>query len=382
MALWESVGATMESVDGFPRTDRSHVRRTFSGGILSVAVFSLLALLTLGEVYHFVYPPFREIFVVDGSVGSHIDLDLDISVATECDKLIVFLADEMGRREMINDSLSMQDDTFESVLESGKQTDGELSAGMRQWMRAMRDARSEAVSGQPSPSLHSCRIRGRHPVSKTGGKLLIVPFLSFLGETGQALEAQDDTLNFSHYVEHFAFGPDYPRMRNPLNGSSQLVMKPREHFLYFLSIMTATYHDRLFGGHRVSTSQYALNGFLGRNGQRDAVNPGLFFTYSYEPLEKRILRDREPFIEFVTHLLGIVGGIYVSSSLLHRILTKGSVVVSGLLGWARRSSSVRCTTKSFDAGWSPVLTNDSDIGSILKSTTAADVGQGGQSLLP
>ena len=244
-------------------------------------------------------------------------------------------------------------------------------------MQAMQRARPEAVPAQP----RSCRIRGRHPVSKTGGKLLIVPFLSFLGETGQALEAHDDTLNFSHYVEHFAFGPDYPNMRNPLNGISQLAMKPREHFLYLLSIMTATYHDRLFGGHWVSTSQYALNGFLGRNGQLDAVNPGLFFTYSYEPLERRILRDREPLIEFIIHLLGIVGGIYVSSSLLHRILTKGSVAASSLLDWAR-GSPARRTSKGFDAGWSPIPTDGSDLGSILKSAPVADVGRGGRSLLP
>lgn len=199
-----------------------------------------------------------------------------------------------------------------------------------------------------------CRISGKVPLTKIEGKLLIIPYTSAMGAMGQLIEELDSTLNFSHYIHHLSFGRDYPGMYNPLSNTSQLALAPLEHYSYFLSILSTTYHDRVFDSqHLVNTHRYVINGFRGEPGYMDRANPGLFFRYSYEPLAMILGRDRLPFMEFVIDLLAIIGGVFVSSGVVYNLVKIILRFALDLL--PSRRSKRREKSKRFDGGWSPVL---------------------------
>lgn len=142
--------------------------------------------------------------------------------------------------------------------------------------------------------------------------------MSALGPIGQMIVEQDPTINFSHRIEHLSFGSKYPGMVNPLNGQQQLAMQTREHFTFFLSIISITYRD---DENDIRTNQYTLNGFKGKQSYKDFSNPGLFFQYSFEPLALVVSRESMSFLTFIGHLITIVGCVYATSAILHSLVT-------------------------------------------------------------
>lgn len=330
------------AMDAFPKVDTEYLQRTRSGGLASLLGYGLMAVLMVAEVAQYVRPSTTQQHVVDTTLGSKVMLSIDISVSTECGKIFILLAEHTGNVRTIDSLLGLFDEDF----------DGMAGGKSRQWAEQMRQARGHTSSYKHAKG---CRVRGSVLADKVGGRLMVMPIMSAMGPIGRAFMDMDDSINFSHYIHHLSFGAEYPGMHNPLDGTHQLALAGHEHFSYFLSIIPTQYSDSLLPRRSLLTNQYSLNGFKGKPGDAAANNPGLFFRYDYEPLAVVITRQRIPFLSFLIHLVGILGGIYTCSGMLHH-LARWAWEAGG---WAagtqasRRKSSAR-----FDAAWSPLPSPD------------------------
>lgn len=93
-------------------------------------------------------------------------------------------------------------------------------------------------------------------------------------------------------------------------------------FQYYLSLVPTAYIDS--SGMTVVTNQYAVTE------HRRAVNhdagshgiPGIMFHYSIEPLFVNIRESQQPILHTLTRLCGLVGGLFVTAGLAHRILDR------------------------------------------------------------
>ena len=302
----------IRSLDAFPKVDTECLERTRRGGFTTIAVYSILVVLGLVEVFKYCLPPMRQMFVVDPALGKFIPLTIDVSVATPCDQLVVLLTQEDGSNIILD-----------SLLEAA-------SEGKRPgWLSANTD-----------PNIvDTCRIRGTVPISRTKGVISIVPLLAGAGGLGAMILAAEDSINFSHHIHRIAFGGSSARSQDeihgdPLAATTQHKMSAHEQYTYFCSVissyrlqgesfdhlMSGTWANRGQQKHLLSTPshQYAINGFLGKQ----SPNPALIFKYDYEPLAIVMAPDRSTFRAFLVRIIGILGGIYTSVFMLHFLLSK------------------------------------------------------------
>ena len=293
------------SLDGFPKFDTAYLNKTSSGGLTTIVTYILMAVLMFSELYRYAIPQEQQRYAVDPTIGSKIKVSLDISVASECGKLVILQVEQTGETQVVSNDLNMEDMFVDEEI---------LPEDFVHHVKTARVGEHYTYA-----SVTGCRIRGTLTVNKGQGRLMVMPLMSALGPLGQVLGRLDDEINFSHYIHHLSFGVDsaYPGMVNPLDNSNQLAMAPREHFTYFLSIIPTVVNT---WGRRTYTNQYVVNGFKGKKSLQDSDNPGLFFRYDHEPLAVFISKSRINFRSFLVHLVGILGGVYTCSGILHRLM--------------------------------------------------------------
>lgn len=215
-------------------------------------------------------------------------------------------------------------------------------------IRVLKREEAGTESKPPKGYNFGCRITTPKPykMTRSSGRLIIVPITQLMGGLGQILLHHDNSINFSHIIHHLSFGKDYPGQRNPLNGQSQPAMEFHEDFIYFLSILPTKYQG-MFRAGWIESNQYSLQGFLGQKDPGKVERPGLYFDISVEPTCVRIRAQRTAFRTFLVNLVGILGGIYVAFGLLNSLVVSSYDWITGKHSAARRRAS--STADSVDA---------------------------------
>lgn len=71
--------------DAFPKVESGFVRRTGSGGILTLIVSAILCILVVGEIRDYMTLRNDYKFLVDPLVNHELQINVDITIATPCD---------------------------------------------------------------------------------------------------------------------------------------------------------------------------------------------------------------------------------------------------------------------------------------------------------
>lgn len=278
--------------DAFPKIEALYLKQTSTGAIATILTYSLMTLLFVAEIFAFQRVSSRHTFRVDGQVKDIMPVSIDISVGTECEKLAVVNYNNQGQISILNDRFAMEDIDFETVME-GKQS---LNGG--------------------------CRVRGSTIISKLDGKLAFIPLPTIeYGALGEFLSSLDEAINFSHVIHQLNFGPAFPGAPNPLQGTIQAAVSLHENFSYHVSIIPTTHRAN---SRIIDTNQYALTGVQGKSGKEVVDKPGVFITYKMEALRVRIENEHQHWLHFIVHLLGILGGVYISTGLITSLFKKRS----------------------------------------------------------
>ncbi|KAI8597308.1 endoplasmic reticulum-golgi intermediate compartment-domain-containing protein [Dissophora ornata] len=79
--------------DAFPKVESGFVKRTGSGGILTLVISAILCVLVVGEIRDYMTLRNDYKFLVDPLVNHELQINLDITVAMPCDALTLDLRD-------------------------------------------------------------------------------------------------------------------------------------------------------------------------------------------------------------------------------------------------------------------------------------------------
>lgn len=71
--------------DAFPKVESGFVKRTGSGGILTLVVSAILCILVMGEIKDYMTLRNDYNFIVDPLVNHQLQINLDITIAMPCD---------------------------------------------------------------------------------------------------------------------------------------------------------------------------------------------------------------------------------------------------------------------------------------------------------
>ncbi|KAK3816370.1 MAG: endoplasmic reticulum vesicle transporter-domain-containing protein [Benniella sp.] len=311
----------LKEFDAFPKVEADFVRRTGSGGVLTLIVAAILCILVVGEIGEYMTLRNDYKFLVDPLINHELQINVDITIATPCDAVTIDLRDIADVQMRLSDKLHKIPThfTLDSLAQSGNNR--KKSLNVQRLIRAAKKAVAlQEAAKQGNTEREACRIYGSFEANKLSGNLHITT----LGHGYYGHHTDHKVMNMTHKIDEFSFGELYPTIVNPLDGSFEISEAAFEAFQYFLVVVPTIYVDR--SKNKLMTNQYSVSEYR-KTFEEDMGVPGLFFKYDFEPMTLMIMEESSmSFGHLLVRLAGLVGGYFVTAGMAHKVL---SAIYSG-----------------------------------------------------
>lgn len=131
--------------------------------------------------------------------------------------------------------------------------------------------------------------------------------------------ADHGTLNMSHVITEFSFGPYYPDISQPLDYSFETTNRAFVAFQYFITVVPTTYYAPR--SKPLYTSQYSVTHYI-KPVEENRGTPGIFFKYDLDPVALEIHQRTTSLTQFLVRIVGVIGGVWVCFGWGIKITTK------------------------------------------------------------
>ncbi|ORY76315.1 endoplasmic reticulum vesicle transporter-domain-containing protein, partial [Protomyces lactucae-debilis] len=308
----------LKAFDAFPKVESSYrAERTVRGAVLTVVLLLALFYLFVAEFTWYLGGYEHHSFSVEQEIKEHLYVNADLTVAMPCDMVTINVQDASGDRILAADALRKVkvdwDEDKTQHLDQARQEESHEAYDLQNAMSAARSHPWRRVRERKDGK--ACRLYGTMQVNHVAGDLHITAEgIGYMSNRRVAFEE----LNFTHRIDELSFGPYYPKLKNPLDGTHADAAHAFHRFQYFVNIVPTTYESR---GRRIETNQYAVTeSSLSTAESIGDFFPGIFIKYEIEPVSLMIRDARMPFRKFLVRLLGVLSGIVVSTEMVHRLL--------------------------------------------------------------
>jgi len=133
-------------------------------------------------------------------------------------------------------------------------------------------------------------------------------------------------MNMSHVISEFSFGPHFPDIVQPLDNSYESTTENFISYQYFITVVPTTYIAPRSAP--LETNQYSVSHYV-REVDHDRQTPGIFFKFEIDPLHITIHQRTTTFRQFITRVIGVIGGVFICMGYAIRVTTKAVEVVVG-----------------------------------------------------
>ncbi|KAF9094528.1 hypothetical protein BGX29_011957 [Mortierella sp. GBA35] len=302
--------------DAFPKVESGFVKRTGSGGILTLVVSAILCILVMGEIKDYLTLRNDYNFIVDPLVNHELQINLDITVAMPCDALTIDLRDIAEVQLRLSDKVQKIPTHFAVASSAHAESIRNKPLDVQKMVRAA--SRTEAIANankSGDKDFKACRIAGSFEANKLSGNMHITA----VGHGYPGAHIDHGVMNMTHSIHELSFGELYPAIVNPLDDSFEISRTSFEAFQYFLVVVPTIYIDR--SNKQLLTNQYSVSEHRRVFGEDQGV-PGLFFKYDFEPMTLVISEESTmSFGHLLVRLAGLVGGYYVTAGMAHKFLS-------------------------------------------------------------
>ena len=186
-----------------------------------------------------------------------------------------------------------------------------------------------------------CNVYGKLSVNKVAGNFHVAPGKAAgFGNIPFALQhwlgiVQKRDFDLSHHIKHLSFGKPFPGQHNPLDNvvrgdvQSTGTVSSGTH-QYFVKVVPTIYEPLGFDGASVpaiQSNQYSVteNYHVDGTGGQQA---GVFFFYDLSPIKVKFTeRRKSTFLEFITSVFAIIGGVFTVTGLLDHVVYHGHQAV-------------------------------------------------------
>jgi len=186
------------------------------------------------------------------------------------------------------------------------------------------------------PVGEGCSLKGDLVVAKVGGNFHIstgtlgmgnAPMIQLMG--GMLLSSGVGAFkgaNISHTIHHLSFGEDFPGMSTPLKEVTNIVPTDVGQYQFHLKVIPTVYKP--LGRSTKISNQYSLNEQFVRLDLLSALQsssaPGVYFYYDFYPVQVEYLETKPSFLQFITRVCGIIGGIFTVAGVIDGILHRAN----------------------------------------------------------
>jgi len=334
----KTVLKSFEKFDAFPKVPESYQETSTSGGTLSILTFVFIGVLVISEFIYYTDKITSYTFEVDKDAEHKIRLNIDVTVAMECDDVGADVLDVSGSSIDTSELLKLQPTHFK------------MSKNQREWWEAFRMVRQfdegfrsindvtnmRSVFGHVLPTympakdhaefegkdFDSCRIYGNIELNKVSGNFHITAGKSIPHPRGHAhLSSMVSELNynFSHRIDLLSFGVPHPGIVNPLDGDLRIAEVNYHMYQYYIKVVP-TYIQTM--KHNMKTNQYSVTQRSRpiNHGRGSHGVPGIFFKYDLNAICVNVNERYRDFSQFFIRLCGIIGGVFATSGMMHSLV--------------------------------------------------------------
>ncbi|CAN6454686.1 unnamed protein product [Victoria cruziana] len=123
-------------------------------------------------------------------------------------------------------------------------------------------------------------------------------------------------VNISHMIHDLSFGPKYPGIHNPLDGTKRILVDTSGTFRYYIKIVPTEY--RYLSKEVIPTNQFSVSEYFAPMLEPARTWPAVYFLYDMSPITVAIMEVRHSFLHFITRLCAVLGGTFAMTGMLDR----------------------------------------------------------------
>ncbi|KAG0257623.1 hypothetical protein DFQ27_005037 [Actinomortierella ambigua] len=301
--------------DAFPKVEAGFVKKTGSGGILTLLVSGILCFLVLGEIRDYLGVRNDYTFLVDPLVNHKLQINVDVTVAMPCEALRIDLRDIAEVNMALSSAIEKFPTKFSISASSGSGRSRQKPLNVQKLIKAAQRRAAQESTHHDSSEMDACRIAGSFEANKLSGNMHITT----QGHGYYGMHLDHKLINMTHKIDELSFGALYPTIVNPLDDSFEISKDRFEAFQYFLTVVPTIYIDRR--GRELITNQYSVNEYR-KAYEEDRGIPGLFFKYDIEPITVLIKEQSGmSFGHLLVRLAGLICGYFVTAGMVHKVLS-------------------------------------------------------------
>ncbi|KAH7433939.1 hypothetical protein KP509_07G093800 [Ceratopteris richardii] len=152
-----------------------------------------------------------------------------------------------------------------------------------------------------------CRVFGVLDVERVAGNFHVsIHGLSII--VAQQIFESMKQVNVSHIIHDLSFGPKYPGIHNPLDGTERFLHDESGTFKYYLKIVPTEY--KYLKGEAMKTNQFSVTEYFTPLKGHEHNWPAVYFVYDLSPISVTIKEERRSFTHFITRLCAVLGGTF------------------------------------------------------------------------
>nr|DAD48497.1 TPA_asm: hypothetical protein HUJ06_018434 [Nelumbo nucifera] len=160
-----------------------------------------------------------------------------------------------------------------------------------------------------------CRVFGILDVQRVAGNFHISVHGLNIFVAQQIFEGSSH-VNVSHMIHDLSFGPKYPGIHNPLDGTVRILRDTSGTFKYYIKIVPTEY--RYLSKDVLPTNQFSVTEYFVPMNEYDRTWPAVYFLYDLSPITVTIKEERRSFLHFITRLCAVLGGTFALTGMLDR----------------------------------------------------------------
>lgn len=358
------VKQAIKRLDAFPRAEEHLLQKTQSGAIVSIIGLVIMATLFLHELRYYLSTYTVHQMSVDLKRGETLPIHINMTFPSlPCDVLSVDAIDMSGKHEVDLDTniwkLRMSSDGhiigteyLSDLVEKGHAHDHDHGNhnnqhGHKDHHEEHKDQHDDHKDEHGDHKDHhddskskshlqtfdqetenmvkkvkqamangeGCRVYGVLDVQRVAGNFHIsVHGLNIF--VAQMIFEGSNHVNVSHMIHDLSFGPKYPGIHNPLDGTVRMLRGASGTFKYYIKIVPTEY--RYISKEVLPTNQFSVTEYFSPMGEFGRAWPAVYFLYDLSPITVTIREERRSFLHFVTRLCAVLGGTFALTGMLDR----------------------------------------------------------------
>ncbi|KAJ4977332.1 hypothetical protein NE237_002438 [Protea cynaroides] len=327
------VKQVLKAIDAFPRAEDHLLQKTQSGAVVSIVGLIIMATLFLHELKYYLTTYTVHQMSVDMKRGETLPIHVNISFPSlPCDVLSIDAVDMSGKNEVDIDTniwkLRLNRDghiigtEYLSDLVEGGYThkhdhDKEHHEDSLQKPLSHDQDVEKKVKNvkQALENGEGCRVFGVLDVQRVAGNFHISVHGLNIFVAQQIFEGAIH-VNVSHVIHDLSFGPKYPGIHNPLDGTVRILQGTSGTFKYYIKIVPTEY--RYLSKEVLPTNQFSVMEYFAPTREFDRMWPAVYFLYDLSPITVTIREERRSFLHFITRLCAVLGGTFALTGMLDR----------------------------------------------------------------